>query len=198
MLDRAQGHLVQITPLAIPDVKLLQPPRHRDGRGFFSEVYNRKDLSAVGIGLEFVQDNCSLSQAAGTVRGLHFQLPPMAQCKLVMVIKGRIHDVVVDCRKGSPSYGRHVVVELGADNWNQLFIPIGFAHGFCTLEPDTIVLYKVSAPYVADLDSGIMWNDPDLKIDWPVEPEHAVVSDKDKQLPRFRDMGDHFTYASAG
>ena len=118
----------------------------------------------------------------------------MDQAKLVMVLRGRMRDVVVDCRTGSPTFGQHVGVELDGENWNQLFVPNGFAHGFCTLEPDTMVLYKVSAPYAPDLDGGIAWNDPDLGIDWPVAPDKAMVSEKDKQLPRLRDISSPFTY----
>jgi dTDP-4-dehydrorhamnose 3,5-epimerase len=185
---------MDVTALAIPDVKLVRPPRFRDARGVFCEIYNRQSLSLGGIYVDFVQDNCSVSQPAGTVRGLHFQAPPMAQAKLVMVLKGRVRDVVVDCRHGSPTFGRHVRVDLDGEDWQQLFVPEGFAHGFCTLEPDTMVLYKVSAPYVPKLDGGILWNDPDLGINWPVAPEKAVVSDKDKQLPRLRDLASPFSY----
>jgi dTDP-4-dehydrorhamnose 3,5-epimerase len=120
----------------------------------------------------------------------------MAQAKLVMVLRGRVFDVAVDCRKGSSTYGEHVSAELSDGEWNQLFVPEGFAHGFCTIEPDTLVLYKVSAPYAPQLDSGILWNDPDLKIDWPKAAERAVLSDKDQRLPRFRDLGDHFIYST--
>jgi dTDP-4-dehydrorhamnose 3,5-epimerase len=187
---------MDIIPLSIADVKLLRPVCFRDFRGFFSELYNRTALSAAGIDVEFVQDNCSISRAVGTIRGLHFQLPPMAQAKLVTVLRGRARDVVVDCRYGSPSYGHHVSVELSSEDLNQLFVPAGFAHGFCTLEPDTMVLYKVSAPYAPELDSGILWDDPDLGIAWPVTAETAALSDKDKRLPRLRDLGAHFTYPS--
>ena len=178
----------------IPDVKLLRPQRFRDSRGVFCEIYNRQSLSLSGVSVDFVQDNCSVSQEAGTIRGLHFQAPPMAQAKLVMVLKGRVRDVVVDCRKGSPTYGNHMGVELDGENWHQLFVPEGFAHGFCTLEPNTIVLYKVPAPYASELDSGILWNDPDLGIDWPVAADQAVISDKDKQLLRLHDLPSPFSY----
>jgi dTDP-4-dehydrorhamnose 3,5-epimerase len=186
---------MNIISLNIPDVKLLRPQRFRDARGVFCEIYNRQSLSLGGISVDFVQDNCSVSQAAGTIRGLHFQAPPMAQAKLVMVLRGRVRDVAVDCRKGSPTFGSHTGVELDGDNWHQLFVPEGFAHGFCTLEPNTIVLYKVSAPYASKLDGGILWNDPDLGIDWPVAADKAVISDKDKQLQRLRDLPSPFSYA---
>jgi dTDP-4-dehydrorhamnose 3,5-epimerase len=185
---------MDVVALAIPEVKLVKPPRFRDARGVFSEIYNRNALSAGGIATDFVQDNCSVSVPSGTIRGLHFQAPPMAQAKIVMVLRGRMRDVVVDCRKGSPTFGRHVGVDLDGDEWQQLFVPEGFAHGFCTLEPDTMVLYKVSAPYAPKLDGGIAWNDPDLGIDWPVAAGNAVVSEKDKQLPRLRDLASPFSY----
>jgi dTDP-4-dehydrorhamnose 3,5-epimerase len=183
-----------VTALAIPDVKLFRPPRFHDARGVFCEIYNRQTLSREGIAVEFVQDNCSVSLPAGTIRGLHFQSPPMAQAKIVMVLRGRVRDVVVDCRQGSPTFGRYVGVDLDGDDWQQLFVPEGFAHGFCTLEPDTMVLYKVSSPYVPELDGGIMWNDPDLGIEWPVAAGQAIVSDKDKRLPRLRDITSPFAY----
>ncbi len=188
---------MDIVALDIPEVKLLRPSRFRDARGFFSEIYNQQRETAAGIAMDFVQDNFSLSHPVGTVRGLHFQFPPKAQAKLVMVLKGRVLDVAVDCRKGSPTYGRHVSAELDAEEWTQIFVPVGFAHGFCTLEPDTMVLYKVTALYAPELDSGILWNDPDLGIAWPVTDQTAVVSDKDKRLPRFRELADRFTYAGA-
>ena len=193
-----RGSLIALDVIAldIPDVKLIRPSRFRDARGFFSEIYNQQNFAVAGISVDFVQDNFSLSGPVGTIRGLHFQLPPKAQAKLVMVLQGRALDVVVDCRRGSPSYGRHVSVELSGDTWTQVFVPVGFAHGFCTLEPDTMVLYKVSAPYAPELDSGILWDDPDLGIPWPVTAETAALSDKDKRLPRLRDFGAPFTYPS--
>jgi dTDP-4-dehydrorhamnose 3,5-epimerase len=188
---------MDVVSLDIPDVKLLRPRRFGDTRGFFSEIYNQRRETAAGIPMDFVQDNVSLSQAVGTIRGLHFQFPPQTQAKLVMALRGRVLDVAVDCRKGSPTYGRHVTAELDAEEWTQIFVPAGFAHGFCTLEPDTLVLYKVTALYAPELDSGILWNDPDLGIAWPVTEQTAVVSDKDKRLPRFRDLADQFSYAGA-
>lgn len=188
---------MDVVALEIPEVKLLRPRRFADTRGFFSEIYNQKREATAGIATDFIQDNFSLSHPVGTVRGLHFQLPPNAQAKLVMALKGRVFDVAVDCRKGSPTYGRHVSAELSAEEWTQIFIPVGFAHGFCSLEPDTMVLYKVDALYSPEHDSGILWNDPDLGIDWPVTDENAVVSDKDKTLLRFRDLADQFRYTAA-
>lgn len=169
--------------LAIPDVLVIRPQQHIDARGFFSETYNKRLFREAGIDVEFVQDNHSLSMAAGTVRGLHFQAPPFEQAKLVRVVKGRIFDVVVDIRRSSPTFGRFVSVELSAKGWEQLFIPVGFAHGLCTLEPGTEVVYKVSGYYSAKHDLGIRWNDPDIGIDWPVQKDKAQLSEKDLTLP---------------
>ena len=174
---------VQITSLAIPDVRLVVPDRFGDARGFFSETYSRRDFAAGGIADEFVQDNHSRSASTGTVRGLHYQLPPFAQGKLIRVLKGSILDVAVDIRRGSPSFGDHVAVTLTAEAGNQLYVPAGFAHGFCTLEPDTEVAYKVTDYYSREHDRGIRWNDPALGIDWPVGAEAAVLSAKDVALP---------------
>ena len=175
---------VSITSLSIPEAMLLVPDRFGDERGFFSETYSRRDLAAGGIADEFVQDTQSRSPHVGTVRGLHYQLPPFAQAKLVRVVKGSIFDVAVDLRQGSPSFGAHVAVTLSAAAWNQLYVPVGFAHGFCTLEPDTEVIYKVTAYYSREHDRGIRWNDPELGIAWPVRDDTAVLSPKDLALPK--------------
>ena len=187
--------MVAFTRLAIPDVVLVQPVRHGDGRGYFCETYKKPEFDAFGIDLAFVQDNESLSRQVGVVRGLHFQTPPMAQAKLVRALRGAIFDVAVDIRKGSPSYGKWVAATLTAEEGNQLFMPHGFAHGFCTLEPDTLIAYKVDAPYSRPNDAGIAWDDPDLAIDWPVAIEAAVLSDKDRVQPRLRDYASPFAYA---
>lgn len=179
---------VSIVSLAIPEVRLLVPDRFADERGFFSETYSRRGLAEAGIEDEFVQDNHSLSAPVGTVRGLHYQLPPFAQAKLVRVTRGAVLDVAVDLRHGSPTFGRHVAATLSAANWSQLFVPVGFAHGFCTLEPDTELVYKVTAHYSREHDRGIRWDDPDLAIDWPVEPAVVVLSDKDRALPRLAEV----------
>src|SRR5262249_24553541 len=141
----------------------------------------------VGLSIEFVQDNHSLSRSVGTVRGLHFQAPPHAQHKLVRVTRGRIFDVAVDIRRKSNTFGRHVAVELSSDNWLQLLVPVGFAHGFCTLEPNTEIQYKVSSPYSPEHDAGILWDDPDLGIAWPAARQTAVISERDNALPRLKD-----------
>jgi dTDP-4-dehydrorhamnose 3,5-epimerase len=182
--------LVEAT--AIPDVKIITPKKFGDHRGFFSEVYNRKAFAEAGIALEFIQDNHSLSAQVGTLRGLHFQSAPFAQDKLVRVTRGRILDVAVDLRKSSPTYGQHVAVELSAENWRQLLIPIGFAHGFVTLEPDTEVIYKVTNYYSAANDLGLAWDDPDLGVAWSVPPGGVTLSDKDTKHPRLRDLPEIF------
>ena len=174
--------------LQLVDVKVLTPKKHGDHRGFFSEVYNRKALAEAGIEIEFVQDNHSLSAEKGTVRGLHFQAPPFAQDKLVRVVRGSVFDVAVDLRKGSATYGEHVSVVLSAEAWNQLLVPIGFAHGFMTLEADTEVVYKVSDYYAPEHDHGLLWNDPALGIRWPLAEEEAVLSDKDRVQPRLSEL----------
>jgi len=174
-----------VQALTIPDVKILTPRKLGDSRGFFSEVYNRRALAEVGIDTEFVQDNHSLSACRGTVRGLHFQTPPRAQDKLVRVVRGSVFDVAVDLRGSSPTYGRHVSVVLSAGAWNQILVPVGFAHGFMTLEPDTEVVYKVSDYYAPDHDEGLAWNDPALGIRWPIPENEAALSDKDRGLPAF-------------
>ena len=179
---------MRIGELSIPAVKVLSPARHGDHRGFFSEVYNKKTLSEAGIDVEFVQDNHSLSATKGTVRGLHFQTPPFAQDKLVRVVRGAVFDVAVDLRRGSPTYGRHVSVVLSAEAWNQVLVPIGFAHGFMTLEPDTEVIYKVSNYHAPDHDKGLLWNDPALGIPWPLPEAEAILSDKDRRQPRLADF----------
>jgi dTDP-4-dehydrorhamnose 3,5-epimerase len=183
---------MQVIDTAFPEVKILQPAKHGDDRGFFSETFSTKALAAAGLVAEFVQDNQSLSVQAGVVRGLHFQLPPMAQDKLVRVLRGAIIDVAVDVRRGSPTFGKHVAVELSAENWRQLLVPRGFAHGFATLFPNTEVFYKVTAFYSPEHDRGIRWNDPALGIDWRVDSAMAILSGKDQKTPLLRDAVDLF------
>ncbi|MFE8108216.1 dTDP-4-dehydrorhamnose 3,5-epimerase [Sphingomonas melonis] len=177
----------------MPSVQLLRPKRHSDSRGWFTEVYSVPAFSALGIADTFVQDNHSLSAPAYTLRGLHFQTPPRGQAKLIRCIRGRIFDVAVDVRKGSPTYGQWVGAELSADNGHQLFIPIGFAHGFLTLEPDCEVTYKCSDTYAPQNDGGVRWNS--VGIDWPIQegitPE---LSDKDRVQPALADFDSPFPY----
>ncbi len=183
---------MEVVNTEIPDVKIIQPKKFGDHRGFFSETYNKRLLSEHGIGLDFVQDNHSLSGAKGTIRGLHYQTPPYAQDKLVRVVRGAIFDVAVDLRKESPTLGKHVSAVISSEEWNQILVPIGFAHGFCTLEPNTEVIYKVTNYYAPDHDKGLLWNDPDLGIEWPVSAGEATLSDKDRQQPRFSELLDLF------
>ncbi|HWV43440.1 dTDP-4-dehydrorhamnose 3,5-epimerase [Pseudorhodoplanes sp.] len=186
---------MNITDAGLPGVKLLSPTRISDDRGFFSETFRQDVLTAHGIAVSFVQDNHSHSTAEGVVRGLHFQSPPFAQAKLVRVVRGRILDVVVDIRRGSPTYGRHLSVELSAENWQQLLVPAGFAHGFCTLAPGCEVLYKVDAYYSAAHDRGLLWNDPALGIDWPVTPDAVILSDRDRRHPTLAALDSPFHYS---
>lgn len=191
---------MQVSDTRLPGVKILTPRRFRDHRGFFSETYSRRTLAAVGITTEFVQDNVSVSTHAGTVRGLHFQTPPFAQAKLVYPARGSIFDVVVDVRRGAPTYGQHVGVTLSAEEGNQIYVPEGFAHGLCTLEPDTQVVYKVSQFYAPDHEAGIRWDDPALAIAWPVAREQAILVERDARLPLLAELSETFTYdpAAAG
>jgi dTDP-4-dehydrorhamnose 3,5-epimerase len=184
--------MLEVAPTAIPDVKVLLPKAFGDARGTFSETWNAARFADHGIKLNFVQDNQSWSAPAGTVRGLHFQSAPRAQDKLVRVLRGRILDVAVDLRRASPTYGKWVAEELSAQNRKQLLVPVGFAHGFCTLEPDTEVLYKVTDFYSPANDLGIAWDDPDLAISWPVRKDEAVLSDKDTRQPAFKSLPAYF------
>lgn len=176
----------------IPDVKIIKPQKHGDHRGFFSETYSKKALAQEGVQLDFVQDNHSLSVEKGVIRGLHYQIPPFAQDKLVRVIRGAVFDVAVDLRKRSPTFGKHISVILCAEDWNQVLVPKGFAHGFCTLEPNTEVIYKVTDYYSPKNERGVLWSDPDLGIHWPVSSSASILSDKDKLLPRFSEIRDFF------
>jgi dTDP-4-dehydrorhamnose 3,5-epimerase len=181
-------------PLAIPAVVLIRPKKFGDARGYFMETYSTEAFAAAGIEAAFVQDNQSLSATAGVVRGLHFQAPPVPQAKLIRVLKGVIFDVAVDIRLGSPTYGRWCAATLTADGAEQLFVPRGFAHGFCTLEPNTEVVYKVDGPYAPQTEGGIAWNDPTLAIDWPITAAEAQLSGKDTVLPGFAEFASPFRY----
>jgi dTDP-4-dehydrorhamnose 3,5-epimerase len=189
---------MQHSPLPIPDLILITPRRIGDSRGYFSEFFKESWFRAEVADVGFVQDNQSLSAAAGTLRGLHFQLPPFAQGKLVSCLAGAIFDVGVDIRQGSPSFGQWAGAELSAENGRQLWIPPGFAHGFVTLTPDTLVHYKVTSPYSAAHDRGILFDDPDIAVDWPLSGLSPVLSDKDRRLPRLRDIGPAFRYDPSG
>ncbi len=171
----------------------IQPERHGDHRGFFAETYSRRKYSEFGIDVEFVQDNHSLSRDVGTLRGLHFQAPPHAQAKLVRCGRGAIFDVAVDIRRGSPTYGQWEAYELTAKNGDQLYVPVGFAHGFVTLEPDSEIVYKCSDYYAPETEGAILWNDPDIGIDWPTEAE-PILSDKDAVAPVFSDLESPFIF----
>ena len=176
----------------IAGVIALTPDRHGDARGFFSETWNASRFAAAGVDVTFIQDNQSLSRDRGVLRGLHCQVGPNAQGKLVRCLRGAIWDVAVDARRSSPTFGRWVGVELSAENWRQLWIPAGFLHGFCTLQPDTEVLYKVTAPYDREAERGVIWNDSTLALPWPLEPGAATLSDKDLVLPRWDDLPELF------
>lgn len=181
-----------VDALKIPGPLLITPAKFEDERGYFMETFNAPEFALLGVDATFVQDNQSYSKRAGTVRGLHFQTPPQPQAKLVRALSGSIFDVAVDLRQGSRTYGEWCAVTLTADDGRQLFIPRGFAHGFCTLEPDTVVAYKVDGLYSAAADSGLFWADPDLGVRWPVSPDDAILSQKDARLPRFRDFASPF------
>jgi dTDP-4-dehydrorhamnose 3,5-epimerase len=178
----------------VSPIKLIQPKRFGDDRGWFVETYNHDKYVKLGVAVRFVQDNHSLSRSPWVLRGLHFQTPPRGQDKLVRCVKGRIWDVAVDVRRGSPTWGRWVGAELSAENGRQLFVPVGFAHGFVTLEPDTEVEYKVSDLYSPENDGGLIWNDPELAIAWPLGDASPVLSDKDRRLPSLADFQSPFAY----
>lgn len=177
--------------------RLIVPKRHPDERGWFAETFNEAGLRALGIDCRFVQDNQSYSQRAGTLRGMHFQAPPFEQAKLISVLRGRILDVAVDVRRGSPTFGQHVSAELSADTGRQLYIPAGFAHGFLTLENDVVVNYKVSAFYALAYESGIRWDDPDVGVAWPIDSGDVILSDKDRRLPLLKNFDSPFAYDGA-
>ena len=184
---------MKVERLEIPDVILVTPPKFGDARGFFSETFNAHRFAQAGISMPFLQDNQSLSAKRGTIRGLHCQLPPHAQGKLVRVTKGAVWDVAVDARVGSPTYGRWVGAELSAENWSQLWVPPGFLHGFVTLHDDTEFVYKCTDVYDKASERAVMWNDPDLSIAWPVPDDEVVLSDKDREAPSFADSRGWFS-----
>lgn len=179
---------------AIPDVKRLVPRRFGDGRGWFSESWNNKRMAEAGLEITFVQDNHSFSAEQYTVRGLHYQAPPAAQTKLARVVRGAVLDVAVDIRQGSPTFGQWVAEELSAENGAQLLIPKGFLHGFVTLVPNTDVVYKVDAFYDPDCEGAVRFDDPELKIDWTIDPTVAILSDKDAAARGFTDLKSPFQF----
>ena len=185
---------MQIEQTPLPGVLILAPRRFGDARGWFSEVWNRRTLAGHGITTEFVQDNHSWSRDSGTVRGLHFQAPPHAQAKLVRCGRGRVFDVAVDIRKGSPTFGKWTGAELSAENGRQLLIPEGFLHGFVTREPESELLYKCSDYYDPACDGAVRFDDPDLGIDWGIAPVGAILSEKDRSAPLFRNFATPFHY----
>jgi dTDP-4-dehydrorhamnose 3,5-epimerase len=182
---------VQITDLALPGVKLVHLKVHGDERGFFMESYKEADWRPILGERAFIQDNHSLSAQVGTMRGLHYQMAPFAQAKLVQALRGRILDVAVDLRRNSPTFGRHVAVELAAGDGRQVFVPEGFAHGFMTLEPDSMVAYKVTARYEPTSERGVAWDDPDLAIAWP-KKDGVTLSGRDRTWPRLKSLTDLF------
>jgi dTDP-4-dehydrorhamnose 3,5-epimerase len=175
--------MIEINPLALAGVFEIKPPKFGDDRGFFSETFNAQALAKAGIDLEFVQDNHSLSAAKGVLRGLHYQLPPRAQDKLVRVVSGSILDVVVDIRRSSPTFRKWLALEVSATKWNQILVPKGFAHGFLTLEENTEVIYKVTDYYSPEHDRSIRFDDPSIGVDWPFEASAIQLSDKDRKAP---------------
>lgn len=185
--------MTDVTPLGLQGVFEIRPRKFGDARGFFSETYSGRALAEHGLRQVFVQDNQSYSASRGVLRGLHYQLPPFAQAKLVRVLRGAIFDVAVDIRKGSPTFGRWVGLEVSAEKWNQILVPAGFAHGFVTLTDDTEVAYKVDAYYSGEHDRSISYADPEIGIDWPVLTEDLTLSDKDRRAPLLRDA-EVFTY----
>ncbi|BBD40175.1 dTDP-4-dehydrorhamnose 3,5-epimerase [Aminobacter sp. NyZ550] len=186
--------MVEVSKLGLDGVCEIRVPRFDDARGFFSETWNAGKLAQAGIAVDFVQDNHSLSRERGVLRGLHFQKPPFAQDKLVRVLRGSIYDVAIDIRVGSPTFGKWVGLTVSAKEWNQILVPKGFAHGFVTLEPDTEVAYKVSAPYSQPHDRSIRFDDPDIAIDWPVAAQELILSDKDAAAPLLTDVETGFVY----
>jgi dTDP-4-dehydrorhamnose 3,5-epimerase len=184
--------LIQKTEL--DGVLEIIPQRFGDERGFFSETYSRKDFAAAGIEIDWVQDNHSLSAESGVLRGLHCQLAPFAQDKLIRVLRGSIYDVAVDLRGGSPTFGKWTSIILSADSWNQLLIPRGFAHGFLTLEPGVEVAYKASSPYSPAHERSIRWNDPTIGVTWPLHGREPVLSGKDRDAPYFNEISTQLVF----
>jgi dTDP-4-dehydrorhamnose 3,5-epimerase len=184
--------MLNVVPTAIEAVKVITPKSFGDARGTFSETYNQQRFFEHDIPLNFIQDNQAFSKEAGTIRGLHFQVPPTAQDKLLRVLHGSVVDVAVDLRRSSPTYGKWVSELLSAENGKQLLVPAGFAHGYCTLEPDTVVLYKVTAYWSPKDERGLAWDDPDLAIDWQVPREKSLLAEKDTRWPQLKALPTYF------
>lgn len=179
---------MNVEALEIVAVKLITPPRYKDPRGFLSETWRQDRFAEAGIPGPFIQDNHVVSTGAGVLRGLHCQIGPNAQGKLVRCVRGAIYDVAVDARQGSATFGKYVGAEITADNWRQMWIPVGFLHAYCTLTDQTEVIYKVTGAYDRAAERGVVWSDPDIGINWPVAADKVILSDKDKILPRLRDL----------
>ena len=184
--------MVEVRPLALAGLLEILPARFGDDRGFFSEVWSAEKMAAAGVDMDFVQDNHSYSAERGVLRGLHFQVPPAGQAKLVRVSRGAIFDVAVDIRQDSPTYGKWAGLIVSAEKWNQILVPVGFAHGFVTLEDNSEVQYKVSAPYRADLDRAIRFDDPAIAIEWPLVASAMKLSAKDAEAPMLADVDTGF------
>jgi dTDP-4-dehydrorhamnose 3,5-epimerase len=183
---------MDIRTLQIPGPVVIAPRKYSDARGFLSETYSDAAFAAKVAPVRFVQENHTYSEHAGTIRGIHFQVPPHAQGKLVRVVRGAIFDVVVDLRAASANFGRHAVAELSAEGWNQLWVPEGFGHGVCTLEPHTEMIYKMTSPYHPDSERGIAWDDPDLAIAWPLGQREPFLSDRDRHHPCLAELPAYF------
>jgi dTDP-4-dehydrorhamnose 3,5-epimerase len=188
---------LEVRSLEIPEIKVLRADRRVDGRGYVVSTYSRQGLEDTGVTFEIEHENHCWSARAGTIRGFHYQLPPFGQPKLIRVTRGRIFDVNVDLRRGSPTFGRHVSVELDPEGWSQILVPEGFAHCYCTLTDDVEVIFKLGQAYAPSYARGLRWNDPDLGVEWPIGANEAIVLPRDLDRPRFRDLTELFPYAPA-
>ena len=189
---------IKVTETTLTDAKIVEPAVFGDHRGFFTESYSDKDFKEAGLEFNFIQDNHSLSVEAGVLRGLHFQEGQAAQTKLIRVITGCVYDVIVDMREGSPTFGKWEGFILSASNQRQLLVPKGFAHGFLTLTPDVNFVYKCDGYYNAEADAGIAFDDAGLVIDWPIDVNKAILSDKDKNHPTFEEYIKNNTFVYGG
>jgi dTDP-4-dehydrorhamnose 3,5-epimerase len=190
--DSIEG--LEMKPLEIPEIRVFRAKRREDARGYVVPTYSKAYFASLGIRTDFVHENHCFSHRRGTIRGFHYQLPPYGQAKLIRVTHGRMLDVNVDLRKGSPTFGRHVKAELAPDNWNQILVPVGFAHCYCTLEDDSEVIFKLGCQFAPRHAVGLAWNDPDLGIEWPVSESDAIVLERDRNRPRFSQLTEFFPY----